>query len=50
MYAGLGYVLQSMEVNIFGKLRRVSMERSTEVHSCICCCSPTKKTGLRQRA
>ena len=50
MYAGLGYLLQSMDVNIFGKLRRASMERSSEVHSCICCSSPTKKTGLRQRA
>lgn len=50
MYAGVGYLLQSMEVNIFGKQRKVSMDRTTDVHSCICCERPTKKTGLRQRA
>jgi hypothetical protein len=50
LYAGVGYILQSMEINIFGKHRRVTMDRSTDVHACICCQSPTKKTGLRQRA
>lgn len=49
LYAGVGYILQSMEINIFGKHRRVTMDRSTDVHACICCQSPTKKTGLRQR-
>lgn len=50
LYAGIGYILQSMDVNIFGKQRKVSMDRSTDVHLCICCNKPSKKTGLRQRA
>ena len=50
LYAGLGYILQTMDVNIFGKQRKVSMDRSTDIHACICCSKPTKKTGLRPRA
>jgi hypothetical protein len=50
LYAGLGYVLHSMDFNIFGKQRRVTMDRSTEEHRCICCSKPAKSTGLRQRA
>lgn len=49
LYVGLGYVLHSMDLNIFGKQRRVTMDRTTEIHRCICCSEPAKKTGLRQR-
>lgn len=50
MYVGLGYIFQSMDVNIFGKQRTVHMERSSDIYTCICCKNPTKKTSLRQRA
>ncbi|MFM8570061.1 MAG: hypothetical protein ACKOAU_00550 [Pirellula sp.] len=50
LYPGMGFVLQSMDINIFGKQRKVVMDRTSEVHLCICCSKPTKKTSLRQAA
>ena len=50
LYAGLGYILQQLDINIFGKARQVVMPRSSEVHLCICCKQPAKKVTTRSKA
>lgn len=50
LFAGVGTILQSMQFNIFGKQRHVSMPRTSNHHSCICCNSETKITSIQKRS
>jgi len=49
LYAGVGYILQSMGFNMFGKQRLVSMQRVSKYHSCIGCSQPAKTVPVGTR-
>lgn len=46
MYGGIGAIMQSMGLNIFGVERKVAMQRVSNFHSCICCQQPVKVVSL----
>lgn len=48
-YLGLGYILQSMGFNIFGKQRTVSMPRTSKHHQCIGCGQTAKEVPIGSR-
>jgi len=49
VYAGLGYVLQAMGFNLFGRTRLVALQRVTQYHSCICCEQTVKKVPVGKK-
>jgi hypothetical protein len=49
-YAGLGYLLQSVGFNIFGKERSVELPRSSTTHSCVRCSQPVKPVSLSKKS
>ncbi len=49
LYGGLGAIMQSMGLNIFGIERKVVMQRVSNYHSCICCEQPVKVVNLHEK-
>jgi hypothetical protein len=49
LYFGLGYILQLVGYNIFGKERQVELRRISKVHTCLQCNQPAKVVPLHDR-
>lgn len=49
LYAGLGFLLQSVGFNIFGKERSVELPRSSTTHTCVRCSQPAKPVSLSKK-
>lgn len=50
LYAGLGYLMQSVGLNIFGKERSVELPRSSTTYSCVRCSQPAKVISLSKKS
>lgn len=50
LYAGLGYLMQSVGFNIFGKERSVELPRSSTSYSCVRCSQPAKIISLSKKS
>lgn len=50
LYAGLGYLMQAVGFNIFGKERSVELHRSSTNYSCVRCSQPAKIISLSKKS
>jgi hypothetical protein len=50
LYAGLGYLLQSVGFNIFGKERSVELTRTSTKYSCVRCSQPVKTVTFSKKS
>jgi hypothetical protein len=50
LYAGLGYVLNSVGFNIFGKERNVELPRQSTTYACVRCSQPAKPVSFSKKS
>jgi len=50
LYVGLGFLLQFVGLNIFGKERSVALPRSTTSYSCVRCMQPAKPVSFSSKS
>jgi hypothetical protein len=50
LYPGIGYLLQTAGVNIFGKEKSVELPRSSKKYTCVRCSQPAKLVTLSKNS